>query len=74
MSFESDQWANDRRNGTLDDPIDPNWRTPKCCSCPKTASLVITPRGCRGYGSLELGAPYDKGSVYYCSDHYPDEK
>ena len=74
MSIESDQWAFDKANGTLDDPIVPNWKTPKCSLCSKTSCIVVTPKGSIGYGSLELGAPYDKGSTYYCSDHEPAKK
>jgi len=72
MSRESEQWAEDRRNGTLDDPIDSDWIKPNCCKCNKFSTLVVTPCGSRGYGSIELGAPYAEGSVYYCRDHYPE--
>lgn len=71
MSRESEQWAEDRRNGTLDDG--PDWDLPSCCKCHKGASLVVTPCGSYGIGSIKLGAPYAKGSKYYCQDHYPDK-
>jgi hypothetical protein len=70
MSRESEEWAEQRRNGTLDDPIDPDWVVPNCSCCGKRASLAVMPKT-YSIGSLEF-PPYPN-AVFYCIDHWPEK-
>lgn len=72
MSFEEEQWEEDRRNGTLDDP-DPiyrDWKTPQCSCCSQLASLAVMPK-LIAKGSLSF-PPYED-AIFYCRDHYPEQ-
>ena len=74
MSLEEERWISDRRNGTLDDPIDPSWEIPNCTCCSRLATVAIQPNGFYASGSLSLVAPYEEGTIYYCNDHSPRNK
>jgi hypothetical protein len=68
MSREEDQWAEDKANGTLDDPIYPNWKVPNCSCCDNRAYLAVMPKT-YSMGSLTF-PPYDN-AIFYCYNHMP---
>jgi hypothetical protein len=70
ISAEEEQWASDKANGSLDDPIDPDWKPPQCSCCHKFASLAVMPRS---YSIGTLDFPPYKDAVFYCMDHWPEK-
>jgi len=71
MRSAREQWAMDKANGTLDDPMDPNWVAPNCSCCDKLASLALMPKS---YAIGILDNPPYSNAVFYCEDHYPPKK
>lgn len=70
MSKESDQWAEDKSNGTLDDPIFPDWKIPLCNQCSNHASLAVMRKA---YALGTLNNPPYKDAIFYCYNHYPEK-
>lgn len=64
---ERERWENDKRNGTLDDPIDPNWKVPSCSCCSRRAHYAVMPTSI-AMGTL-MNPPYNNAK-FYCPDHY----
>lgn len=67
---EEEQWAEDRRNGTLDDPVYPDWKIPNCSQCTRKATLAFMERS---YSLGTLDNPPYPDAVFYCEDHYPEK-